>query len=120
MPVINNIQLRTSVRIQQRVSDRNPGDIADTVRWIDIGNDSESDPPRHKRCQWIGAHGSEAFEDEALQGTLLATIRLRYDDRITETCRVVRGDDLWEIISVDDVRQYHRWMEIKLKRKAAG
>ena len=64
MPVINNIQLRTSVRIQQRVSDRNPGDIADTVRWIDIGNDvsglahTEAKLSRMRHCKALSLQQS--------------------------------------------------------------
>ena len=57
---------------------------------------------------------------QILQGTHFATIRLRYDARITDTCRVLLADVPWDIISMDDIRQYHRWIEIKLKRKAAG
>ena len=120
MPMLSNVQLRTSIRIQRRVSGRKPGEITGNIEWIDIGNASSSDPPRYIRCQWVGAHGDETFSDEALQGPHFATIRLRYDARITDTCRVLLADVPWDIISMDDIRQYHRWIEIKLKRKAAG
>lgn len=118
--MFNSLQLRTMIRVQRRESSRKPGEIAATNTWIDIGNTSPDDPPRYKTCQWIGAHGDETFSDEALQGTQFATIRLRYDPRIDGTCRVILQDKIWEVISSDDVHQYHRWMEIKLKRKAAG
>ena len=117
---INPGDLRTKIRIQKRETSRQPGEIASKTEWIDIGNTSGADLPRYKRCQWIGAHGDETFSDDALQGTHFATIRLRYDPRINETCRVLLGGDAWEITSLDDVRQLHRWVEIKLKRKAAG
>lgn len=112
--------LRTRIRVQKRELSRNPGEIASETKWIDIGSISDTDLPRYKRCQWIRAHGDETFSDDILQGTHFVTIRLRYDPRINETCRVLLDDDAWEIISLDDVRQLHRWMEIKLKRKAAG
>ena len=117
---INPGDLRTKIRIQKRETSRQPGEIASKIEWIDIGNTSGADLPRYKRCQWVGAHGDETFSDDALQGTHFATIRLRYDPRINETCRVLLGGDAWEITSLDDVSQLHRWMEIKLKRKAAG
>ena len=98
---INPGDLRTKIRIQKRETSRQPGEIA-------------------SKTEWIGAHGDETFSDDALQGTHFATIRLRYDPRINETCRVLLGGDAWEITSLDDVRQLHRWVEIKLKRKAAG
>lgn len=112
--------LRTKIRVQKRKESRLPGEIAGVIKWIDIGNESENDPPRYKRCQWIGAHGDETFSDEALQGTRFATIRLRYDSRISETCRILLGDEEWKIVSTDDIRQCHRWLELKLKRKEAG
>ena len=117
---INPGDLRTKIRIQKREASRRPGEISSKIEWIDIGNTSGADLPRYTRCQWSGAHGDETFSDDALQGTHFATIRLRYDPRINEICRVLLGSDAWEITSLDDVRQQHRWMEIKLKRKAAG
>ena len=79
MPMLSNVQLRTSIRIQRKVSGRKPGEITGNIEWIDIGNASSSDPPRYIRCQWVGAHGDETFSDEALQGTHFATeLHARY------------------------------------------
>lgn len=113
-------ELRTRIRVQRCVRTRPDGEIEETARWIDLGNAAEDDPPRYKRCQWIGAHGTEAWTDDALMGTQQATIRLRYDERISAACRVLLGGEVWEIVSLDDVRRAHEWMELKLVRKEAG
>ena len=73
MPMLSNVQLRTSIRIQRKVSGRKPGEITGNIEWIDIGNASSSDPPRYIRCQWVGAHGDETFSDEALQVMMLGS-----------------------------------------------
>ena len=71
-------ELRTRIRVQRCVRSRPDGEIEETESWIDLGNDTGEDPPRYKRCQWIGVHGAEAWTDDALMGTQQATIRLRF------------------------------------------
>ena len=112
--------LRTRIRVQNNAPERAPGSITQTDHWIDLGNVNETDPPRYKRCQWIGAHGSEGFADGLLEADQTATIRLRYDSRITPACRILLNGEPWAITGVDDVRQLHRWMEIKVERTVAG
>ena len=74
------------------------------------------------RCKWVNAHGSEVFV--ALQQLLRepATITCRYSAKINRTLEVQKGSDteLYEIISVDDVEERHKWMEIKVQRKEAA
>lgn len=113
-------ELRTRIRVQRCIRSRPDGEIEETENWVDLGNDIGDDTPRYKRCQWIGAHGVEAWTDDALMGTQQATIRLRFDPEISLSCRVLLGGEVWEIASVDDVRQTHKWMELRLIRKEAG
>ena len=61
---INPGDLRTRIRVQKRESSRKPGEIASKTEWVDIGNISDADPPRYKRCQWIGAHGDADYVDD--------------------------------------------------------
>lgn len=110
--MFKNIQLRTPIRIQKKTVSRKAGEITPTKIWTDIGG--------YKRCEWIGYHGNEAVSQNALQATMAATVRLRYDPRITNSCRVLLGADIYEIISIDDVRMRHQWMELKVVRKEAG
>ena len=113
-------ELRTRIRVQRCVRSRPDGEIEETESWIDLGNDTGEDPPRYKRCQWIGVHGAEAWTDDALMGSQQAAVRLRFDPGISPSCRVLLGNEVWEIVSVDDVRQAHEWMELRLIRKEAG
>lgn len=112
--------LRTRIRVQRKASARQPGGLVATESWIDLGNSSDTDMPRYKYCQWIGYHGTEAIKQDILQASLSATVRLRYDPRINTTCRLLRGTEEYDIVSVDDIRLRHQWMELKVVRKEAG
>jgi len=46
----------------------------------------------------------------------LATITMRYSSLIGVRQLVYRGSDVWEIVSIDNVEQRNRWLEIKVKR----
>lgn len=76
----------------------------------------ESIWPGPRPCRWINAHGAEAWQNASLDLKEAATITLRYDSRITPECRVVKGGEAWEIISLDDVRERGHWLELKIKR----
>ena len=67
-------------------------------------------------CRWINAHGSEAWQNASLDLKEAATIMLRYDPGIAPECRVIKGGETWEIISLDDVRERGHWLELKIKR----
>lgn len=77
-------------------------------------------------CKWVGAHGNEVFESQRLNLGEVATITMRYTAAVNQRCRIwYENDDqdalhAWEIISVDDVEDRHRYLEIKVKRKVAA
>ena len=71
-------------------------------------------------AQWIGVHGN----DNVIAGQVLsadrATVRLRYNPKINTKCRLIKDNDYknpYKIVSVDDVRYNHQWMEIKVERQ---
>lgn len=91
-------------------------------------------------ARWTNAHGSEALVANANGLVEPATVLVRYRDDIDATCLVVKGASLtpiknehdvvtgyqisggkiYEIISLDDIGERHEYIELKLKRMAAG
>ena len=75
------------------------------------------------RCKWVSAFGTEAVQAQSLGLTDTATLTLRYDPRITSDCVVVRGSgeskQTYDLISPpNDVGGGHRWLELRVKRRA--
>lgn len=119
MTNIRSGYLRTKIRIQSKVSVRKKGELESADSWIDIGADNPEDI-RYKFCQYIGSHGSEAIRQDALSGIQSATLRLRYDARVDNTCRVLINDEIWNITGIDNIRRLNHWMEISIQRRISG
>lgn len=89
--------------------------------WVDIGNTSESDPPKWIWAKWENVHGAEAWTASSVQATAAATVSVWYNSRITRMCRVI--DDagiIYKIISLDDIRRGHRQIELKVRASVNG
>lgn len=71
-------------------------------------------------CNWKNAHGTELYDTMRLDLKEVATITMRYSDKVNERCRVWRGTDEYEIISVDNVDDARQWLEIKVKRRVVA
>lgn len=112
----------------------NPGDLRTLVRFFSVTRtaDAEGVPAEAEvnvfgegaavRCQWVNAHGSEVFAAQQLQLREPATLTLRYSPLIRPDLIVYRdGDDRpYEIVSVDNVEQRGRWLELKVQRREAA
>jgi SPP1 family predicted phage head-tail adaptor len=71
--------------------------------------------------KWVNAHGREAWEVSSLQAQVNATAFIRYLDGVDETCLVGLGEDqLFEIVSIDNIRQVGEYMELRLKQVRPG
>ena len=48
-----------------------------------------------------------------------ATLTMRYSPKITEQCLVFKKGDSrpFEIVSIDNVEERNRWLELKVQRK---
>ena len=67
----------------------------------------------------VNAHGTEVFETMQLQLREPATLTMRYSPKITEQCLVFKNGDSrpFEIVSIDNVEERNRWLELKVQRK---
>ena len=73
-------------------------------------------------CKWVNAYGSEVFSAKQLQLKASATLTMRYSSKIKVDQLIYKvGDpEPWEIISINDVEDRHRWLEVKVHRKKAA
>lgn len=79
-------------------------------------------PERVWHCKWVNAYGAEAFTAMQLQVKEPATLTMRYSPRVRPDCLIYRlGDPApYEIISVNDVEDRHKWLEVKVHRRGAA
>lgn len=117
-PTINAGELRTKIRIQNQVSS-GIGSFA-TKSWVDVGNTSASDTPKYIYAKWVNVHGSEAWIADSVQAEAGATVTIRYRPNVTHSCRILLGDMVYKIVSLDNVRQRNQWLEIKVKAAVNG
>lgn len=72
--------------------------------------------------KWVNAHGTEVYEAMRTGLKEPATLTMRYSPLITPQCRVIKvGEpEPYEIISINDVEDRHRWLEIKVQRTVSA
>lgn len=77
---------------------------------------------RPVHCKWVNAHGTEVFTAMQLKVRQPATLTMRYSPLITPALRVYKGSAPapYEVVSVDDVEDRHRWLEVKVHRREAA
>lgn len=102
--------LRKSVKLQRRVVTTGTGGFQ-TVTWTDIAT---------VWAKWENVHGSEAWAANSLQAEQPATVTIRYRSDVDTTCAVLKGSDRYEIVSMDDIRERHEYIELKVKRITVG
>ncbi len=70
--------------------------------------------------KWINVHGSEVWAAQSIQAESPATVTIRYRSGLDTTCAVLKGSDQFEIVSIDDIRERHEYLEIKVRRMRSG
>lgn len=113
----------------------NPGELRTPVYFkkvSDRGSDAEGYPTGSEvnifgegvavRVKWVNLHGTEVLTGLQLQLKEPATITMRYSPLINKKLLVYKGNDPspYEVISIDDVEERHRWLEIKVQRKGGA
>ena len=69
---------------------------------------------------WENAHGSEVWAADAAQAEQPATVTIRYRAGLDTTCAVRKGPDRFEIVSIDDIRERHEYLALKVRRMRSG
>lgn len=86
-----------------------------------FGQDANgNDIPAH--AKWVNAHGYDVFTSIRMNLNEPATITMRYSQKISTDMVVYKGSDPkpYEIISIDNVEERCKWLEIKVQRKVAA
>jgi SPP1 family predicted phage head-tail adaptor len=108
--VINPGELRTLVELQRRTINTEQSGFQVPV-WAKIDT---------VYAKWTNAHGSEVWQSQAVKAQYAATVLIRYQSGIDNTCAVLKGSERYEIVSVDDIQERHEFLELKVQRMEAG
>jgi len=71
-------------------------------------------------CKWVNAHGSEILTADMAGAEAPATVTIRYRSDIDPTYAIEKGGELWEIVSMDNIREKNELLELKVKRLKVG
>ena len=85
--------------------------------------DTEWVPEKTLRANWVNVHGSEAWVADSLQAVKPATVTVRYgrfSSTIDETCRIFYKGACYDIVSINNVREENRLIEMKVKAAVNG
>lgn len=108
--VTNPGELRTKVTLQRRTVTTLAGGFQKPAR-EDIAT---------VWAKWENVHGSEAWQAANLHASQAATVTIRYRADVDTTCYVMLGSQVYEIVSMDDVRNRHEYIELKVRRVVEG
>ena len=108
--VTNPGEMRTRITVQRRTVSSSAGGF-ETATWSTLAE---------VWSKWVGVHGSEAWAAQSVQAEQPATVTIRYQAEVDATCSVVRGSDRFEIVSIDDIRERHEYLELKVRRVRSG
>jgi SPP1 family predicted phage head-tail adaptor len=67
-------------------------------------------------AKWVNDHGAEAVIANAETSVQRATVTIRYRADIQTTWRLTWANEIWKIVSVDQVQHRNRWTEIVIER----
>ena len=67
-------------------------------------------------ARWINAHGEESVTSDALKSVQRATVTVRYRSDILVTWQILKDGLAWQIVSIDEVQDRNRWIELMVER----
>jgi SPP1 family predicted phage head-tail adaptor len=100
--------LRTRITFQEPTVTKDPGGAQRTT-YANIGTNPTV------WAQWINDHGQEVVASEAEKSVQRATIRIRHRGDIVTTWQVLKDGEAWQILSVDQVQDRNRWVEMRVE-----
>lgn len=103
-------ELRTSVVLKKRTVSTGTGGFQTPV-WVTLAS---------VFCKWVNAHGSETWTADAAGAESPATVTIRHRSDVDTTCAIEKDGKLWEIVSMDNIREMGELLELKVKLLRAG
>lgn len=71
-------------------------------------------------ARWSNVHGSEVWAAQSVQAVAPATVLIRYRSDVDQTCVVVKGSEIYDIVSVDNIQERGEYLEIKVQKAIGG
>ena len=99
-------ELRTPVTLERPVVTQDSGGFEHRTSYTTIST---------VLVKWTNAHGAEALQAQAVQARKAATVLLRYRSDVDEACVVKKGDDRYEITSLDNIQERGEYIELKVQ-----
>lgn len=113
-----------------RISEKpfNPGELRTTIilktRAVSTGTGGFKVPTWSTLAtvlaKWENAHGPEVWTAEMAAAEAPATVTIRYRSDVDPTYAIEKGGELWEIVSMDNIRERGELLELKVKRLRSG
>lgn len=101
----------------------NPGEM--NVRITLLRRENVTGPGGHRRpnyvpvktvwAKWVNAHGTEAWVASGQQVISPATVTIRYL-AMDETWAVQKGGEVFEVVSMDNIREKNELLELNVKK----
>lgn len=103
-------ELRTQIIIKTRSVTTGTGGFQVTV-WTTLAT---------VFAKWENAHGSEVLTADMAGAEAPATVTIRYRSDVDPTYAIEKGGELWEIVSMDNIRERNELLELKVRRMRSG
>jgi len=115
-------ELRTRIYVRKSVKKTDADGVASGQKEVSVFAPDGQGRERVWHCKWVNAYGTEALTAMQLQIQEPATLTMRYSPAIQPDHLIYRiGDPVpFEIVSVNDVEERHRWLEVKVRRRKAA
>lgn len=107
--VVNPGDLRTAITLQSPTITSDAG-AAQVSSYANVS----TNPQVYAR--WVMVHGTEAVNSTALKTTQRATVTIRHRSDVQTTWRILKGTEVWQIISIDPVQDKNHWVELIVER----
>lgn len=111
----------------------NPGDLRTRITLLSrslVQDTSGFQTPRYTTvakvwAKWVNVHGTETWAAHTAQAEQPATVTIRYRTGVDATLAIAKGEytvtgGVFEVVSIDDILEHHRYIEFKVKRVVEG
>ena len=106
---VNISDLRTRITFQQPTQTTDAGG-AQVTSWANVA----TTPTVWAR--WINEHGQEALQSDTARSAQRATVTIRHRADVNTNWRVLKDNEPWQILSVDQIQDRNRYVEMVVER----
>jgi SPP1 family predicted phage head-tail adaptor len=67
-------------------------------------------------ARWTNEHGQEAVQNDSARSAQRATVTIRYRSDVNTNWQVLKDGEAWQILSIDQVQDRNRYVEMVVER----